>query len=78
MKTTPKKTQPERKMLFVIEVGAQLSPGFTGWFTELTIENQENGQACLTGSFEDQAALFGVLLKLRDLSIPLISVNPLD
>lgn len=76
MEPTAQKTQPERKTLYVIEVGTHLSPAIAQWFAGHTVENLENGQARLTGWFEDQAALFGVLLQLRDLSIPLISVNP--
>ena len=45
------------------------------WFGGLTITLEENGDTLLTGPVADQAALYGLLRKVRDLRMPLISVN---
>jgi hypothetical protein len=48
------------------------------WFEGLTLTRQENGETCLTGPVVDQAALYGLLRKIRDLGLPLISVIQID
>jgi hypothetical protein len=48
------------------------------WFEGLTLAQQENGETCLTGPVVDQAALYGLLRKIRDLGLPLISVIQID
>lgn len=48
------------------------------WFEGLTVTLAENGETLLTGEVADQAALYGLLKKVRDLGIPLISVNHID
>jgi len=48
------------------------------WFDGLTITLEENGDTLLTGPVIDQAALHGLLKKVRDLGLPLISVCPLE
>jgi hypothetical protein len=45
------------------------------WFDGLTITLEENGDTLLTGPVVDQAALYGLLRKVRDLGMPLLSVN---
>jgi hypothetical protein len=45
------------------------------WFEGLTITLEENGDTLLTGPVVDQAALYGLLRKVRDLGMPLLSVN---
>lgn len=47
----------------------------TKWFRGLTITLEDNGDTLLTGPVVDQAALFGLLRKVRDLGMPLISVT---
>ena len=49
---------------------------WTEWFEGLTITLEDNGDTLLTGSVVDQAALHGLLKKVRDLGMPLISVDP--
>ncbi len=44
----------------------------------LTITNGTNGEATLTGPLTDQASLHGVLIKIRDLGLPLIAIMPAD
>jgi hypothetical protein len=48
------------------------------WFNGMTLALNENGESVLTGPVADQAALFGLLKKVRDLGLPLLSVTRLD
>lgn len=48
------------------------------WFEGLTITPDEDGNTLLSGPVVDQAALYGILKKIRDLGIPLLSVNSID
>jgi hypothetical protein len=48
---------------------------WTDWFGGLTLTLEDNGETLLTGAVVDQAALHGVLRKVRDLGMPLLSVN---
>ncbi|NTW44701.1 MAG: hypothetical protein HGB14_09790 [Anaerolineaceae bacterium] len=48
---------------------------WTEWFEGLTIAIEEDGNTLLTGSMIDQASLHGILKKVRDLGMPLLSVN---
>ena len=52
-----------------------LEPQWSEWFDGLEIDYLNSGETSLTGPLIDQAALYRVLLKIRDLGIPLISVN---
>ncbi len=47
---------------------------WSDWFDNLTITNVANGEAILSGRLPDQAALHGVLIKIRDLGLPLLAV----
>jgi hypothetical protein len=60
-----------------ITVEGHLEGGWTTWFEGLTITNVADGTAVLAGSLRDQTALHGVLLKIRDLGLPLLAVQPL-
>ena len=62
---------------YQITVKGHLDPTWSAWFDDLTITNDANGEAVLAGPIVDQAALHGVLIKVRDLGLPLISVNPI-
>jgi hypothetical protein len=61
---------------YQIIIQGHLDDRWSSWFDGLTITNRADGQAILVGVIEDQAALFRVLLKLRDLGLPLIAVQP--
>ncbi len=61
---------------YTITVHGHLADHWSAWLDGLTIINQPNGKAVLAGSIQDQAALHGVLVKLRDLGIALIAVQP--
>ena len=60
--------------VYEIRVKGHLDAHWTAWFAGLEITNLENGEAVLSGEIVDQAALHGVLAKVRDLGLPLIAV----
>jgi len=62
--------------VYKIRIKGQLDSQWTDWFEGLTITLDENGDTLLTGPVIDQAALHGLLKKVRDLGMPLISVCP--
>ena len=62
-------------MIYRIKVKGHLDRRWTEWFGGLTITLEDNGETLLTGPVEDQAALHGLLRKVRDLGLPLISVT---
>ena len=62
-------------MIYRIKVKGHLDRRWTEWFGGLTITLEEGGETLLTGLVEDQAALYGLLRKVRDLGLPLISVT---
>ena len=64
-------------MIYQIRIKGHLSGQWTDWFENLTVTLEEDGDTLLTGPVVDQAALHGLLKKVRDLGIPLISINPL-
>lgn len=62
-------------MIYRIKVKGHLDRRWTEWFGGLTITLEDNGETLLTGQVADQAALHGLLRKVRDLGLPLISVS---
>ena len=62
-------------MVYQIRITGQLGPQWTDWFEGLAITLEANGETLLTGRVVDQAALHGVLKKVRDLGLPLVSVT---
>ena len=69
------KTNPGQPMLYQIRIKGHLGSQWTDWFDGLTITLEENGDTLLTGPVIDQAALHGLLKKVRDLGLPLVSVS---
>ena len=61
--------------LYEIRIRGHLDDQWTAWFEELTLTLEDNGDTLLTGPVVDQAALHGLLRKVRDLGMPLLSVN---
>jgi hypothetical protein len=57
-----------------IRLKGHLDSQWSAWFEGMTISNEPNGESVLRGSLADQAALHGVLIKIRDLGLPLLSV----
>jgi hypothetical protein len=64
-------------MVYQIRISGHLGRQWTDWFEGLTITLEEEGDTLLTGPVIDQAALHGLLKKVRDLGMPLLSVNSL-
>lgn len=64
--------------LYEIRLKGHLDNRRANWFDGLIITALANGETLLTGPVADQAALHGVLKKLRDLGIPLLSVNRIE
>jgi hypothetical protein len=60
-------------MVYQIRIKGHLGPRWTDWFGGVTITLEENGDTLLTGPVVDQAALHGLLRKVRDLGMPPIS-----
>ena len=63
--------------IYQIRIEGHLSSQWVGWFEGLTITLEDDGDMLLTGPVVDQAALYGLLRKVRDLGMPLLSVNRL-
>lgn len=76
MSTTDKamedRTKPE---LYEIRIKGHLDDKWADWFEGLTITRGDNGETLLRGPVSDQAALHGLLRRVRDLGLPLLSVN---
>ena len=66
---------PSQPMIYQIRINGHLSRQRADWFEGLTITLEEDGNTLLTGPVVDQAALHGLLKKVRDLGMPLLSVN---
>jgi hypothetical protein len=67
-------SDPDRPLVYQIRIKGHLGRQWTDWFEGLTITLEDNGETLLTGPVADQAALHGVLRKVRDVAMPLISV----
>lgn len=65
----------DQPMVYQISIKGHLSQQWTDWFEGLIITLEEDGSTLLTGPVIDQAALHGLLKKVRNLGLPLISVN---
>ena len=60
---------------YEIRVKGHLGISWSTWFEEMDIRHEENGETVLSGWIRDQAALHGVLMRIRDLGLPLVAVT---
>ncbi len=65
----------DQACLYEIRVEGELPSDWANWFEGLAIQNGPPGESVLSGPLADQPALYGVLTKIRDLNLKLISVN---
>jgi len=63
--------------LYEIRLKGHLDDRWAAWFGDLTLTREDNGETLLTGPVVDQAALHGLLRKVRDVGMPLLSVTRL-
>lgn len=67
-----------RPGIYEIRIKGHLDGQWADWFGNLTITPEENGDTLLTGPVADQAALYGLLRRVLDLGMPLLSVNHVE
>jgi hypothetical protein len=68
----------DRPTAYRIRVRGQLGPQWSAWFEGLEVADESDGESTLTGLLLDQAALHGVLARVRDLGLELVSVEALE
>src|SRR5215472_16362252 len=64
--------------VYQIRIKGHLGSEWTDWFGGLTVTPEDGGDTLLTGSVVDQAELYGLLRKVRDLGMPLVSVISIE
>ncbi len=67
-------TDPNQALVYQIRIKGHLGQQWVGWFADMTITWKDD-ETILTGQVVDQAALYGLLRKVRDLGLPLIAVT---
>ena len=72
------KADTDEAIVYQIRIKGHLGSQWTEWFGGLRITLEENGDTLLTGTVVDQAALHGLLRKVRDLGMPLLSVCAIE
>ena len=65
----------DKPAVYEIVVKGKLDSRWTRWFADLQVIPQPNGNSLLTGPIADQSALYGVISRLRDLGLVLVSVH---
>jgi hypothetical protein len=72
------KTDPGQTMVYQIRIKGHLGSQWSDWFEGQTITLEDNGDTLITGPVVDQAALYGLLKRVRDLGLPLLSVTQIQ
>jgi hypothetical protein len=75
MTRLPRRQVPAR---YQLRVDGHLDEHWSAWFGDLTLVHERDGTTSLSGDVPDQAALHGLLTKVRDLGVTLISVEVID
>ena len=76
MANEPKpKTDLNQPLVYQFKLEGHLGQEWQDWFEGLSISLEADGKTLLTGPVTDQAALYGLLKKIRDLGLQLVSVN---
>jgi hypothetical protein len=70
--------KPSQFSYYEIRVQGQLDSNWSDWFNGLDVMPQENGETLITGPLQDQAALQGILTKIFNLHLVLLSVRRID
>lgn len=72
-------THPEHHpAIYQLRIAGRLDQHWSAWFGGLTVTHEDDGSTSLTGAVTDQAELHGLLTKIRDLGVTLISVTVVD
>lgn len=72
------KPDADRPLVYQIRIKGHLGRQWMGWFEDLAIALEDDGSTLLSGPVVDQSALHGILKKIRDLGMPLLSLNSFD
>jgi hypothetical protein len=67
----------EKPTQYTIRIEGHLSASWAPWFEGLEIRHEQSGETVLSGTLVDQTALHGVLMRIRDLGLPLVAVSRL-
>jgi hypothetical protein len=70
--------EPGAPMIYQIRLRGHLGARWSTWFEDLTVVPEPGGNTLMIGPVIDQAALYGVLAKIRDLGLPLLSIACID
>jgi hypothetical protein len=70
--------EPSTPVCYELRIGGHLDRHWSQWFGGLAITHDEDGTTTLRGLVTDQAELHGLLAKVRDLGVTLVSVTPID
>lgn len=68
----------DQPSIYQIRIAGHLGPEWSDWFDGMSITREEGGDTALTGPVADQAALHGLLRKVRDLGLPLLALVRLE
>lgn len=66
---------PENELTLQIEIKESLSAQWSTWFAGFELTGSSQGGTCLCGLVPDQAGIFGILERIRDLNLRLVSVT---